>query len=1068
MIELSGPLRADQSPAPGRLHDEFRQTAAINDSEGRTLTWIKKRLAAGVDIDAPDANGVTALMMAARGRAPWRLEALLEAGANPLLRDGEGRTARDIALLVDAPWLAMRLAYAEAEASAPRRGKAKAAIEPQADAIEETAQIAEGGEWSPRGLNAFVSRTLNEADARAVIRARPKNPLPLAELEALGRHWRNDALHAAAGLGNLPWTRALLDAGATADDGMETCAPLNRAVLAGSMSCIKALLAAGADPAARDDLGFNAMLLAAKLGNVAAFDVFRRKFPTRELASEDLVALAGMATENGHSAFARELLAKADPATYRESDSPYGAEALVNAIEADDMSMLKAFLGWGATPHPSYDMAPYQPFVHAARLGRVRMLPPLFARLDELDTLSPPTPLDLALGAARSRGQRKAVEWLLAKGAKESGFYSSLALYPRLYGAGAAKLMLEGGAKKNDKTVPLLVEGNVWQALQWIEGRERRAWPRGRREDPTGERVIPPEGSGERAGSKILAVEAAEREIVELLAATSPAGWTRAAARVAAKLFGIRAGVLKGDPELVFVAAERDSAALLAHLGAGDLAMPDGSHPLAAIDEAGCSLLHRAALSGADRAACALLDAMAALPREPRRAVTAAFRFRDYAHRLPMHWAALSGCGEAMARLLAQRPADAFAKDAAGKDPWTLSVEAPADAGAAAVAALVHATDQSGGVVPEGLLTLCIGRLGAQQKFDDDIHDERIAHVVNEAAYARLAALLRMNGASQEPAKTRGRRAKELVAAAKAYAASCGWKSEGHRIVDLLARRLRNGEAAGAGADAENLDLALWTCAGDEDNPAEIERLLGQGAVLMEHRERTPLQRAIWRGQAGNIKFLFGLEKLKGKRRDEFLFASVEQAMRAEEPASVGALLELGASPDAIATKADNKSLLSVAVAEKQPDMARALLAGGADVNGVAGEKLAPLVHAILGAHLELVDILVEAGADMAAPFSDAPTGLFVAVHSVRLDPARDEQAAQVVARLLQGGADDSIRNANGITALEWAQSDLDASSITSQVLKAKSEERQMAEVVGLTAEPAPAPVATRSRARAL
>lgn len=58
-------------------------------------TVVEELLAAGAEIDQQAANGVTALMLAASQGTPAQVVYLLNAGANPTLRDAEGRSAAD-------------------------------------------------------------------------------------------------------------------------------------------------------------------------------------------------------------------------------------------------------------------------------------------------------------------------------------------------------------------------------------------------------------------------------------------------------------------------------------------------------------------------------------------------------------------------------------------------------------------------------------------------------------------------------------------------------------------------------------------------------------------------------------------------------------------------------------------------------------------------------------------------------------------------------------------------------------------------------------------------------------
>jgi len=104
--------------------------------------------------------------------------------------------------------------------------------------------------------------------------------------------------------------RALLDAGAdvhaTARNTMKV-QPLHAAVAARSQEIVQLLLDRGADPNARQQLGYTALMGAAGAGRDDMVTLLLARGADPALASEDGKTASSMALEHGHSAIAERL-----------------------------------------------------------------------------------------------------------------------------------------------------------------------------------------------------------------------------------------------------------------------------------------------------------------------------------------------------------------------------------------------------------------------------------------------------------------------------------------------------------------------------------------------------------------------------------------------------------------------------------------------------------------------------------------------------------------------------------------------------------------------------------------
>ena len=99
-----------------------------------------------------------------------------------------------------------------------------------------------------------------------------------------------------------------------------------------------------------------------------------------------------------------------------------------------------------------------------------------------------------------------------------------------------------------------------------------------------------------------------------------------------------------------------------------------------------------------------------------------------------------------------------------------------------------------------------------------------------------------------------------------------------------------------------------------------------------------------------------------------------------------------------------------MAALKGQLEMAQLLVASGAEINH---SGWTPLAYAAFGGHAQVVEFLIDKGADVDARAPNHATALMMAAKSGH---------AEVVKLLLEADADTDIKTADGITALKWAK----------------------------------------------
>lgn len=316
-------------------------TALLETARGGHAAVLARLAQARPDVLAADARGRNALVLAAEaGVSPEFLRHLIALGVNPEQRDQDGRRALEYALgsgrwpLVAVLDPAYPLPASVAEGlseghfeKTPRELLREALLADRRESAEAMLRLGAGPD--ARGLASLLLEFAGEGDGVALewlLRHGASADLLIDGEDSVLFHLLGRGGHAAAALHRLlergqpvggrgglaRWLQACMDAehtsrghehlalmllerGADAFGGAPSDPPLGLAIRLGWLRLAEALLAAGADPNARDGRGHTALHCAATLGRESALRVLIRHGASPALAAPDGQTPLGLA-----------------------------------------------------------------------------------------------------------------------------------------------------------------------------------------------------------------------------------------------------------------------------------------------------------------------------------------------------------------------------------------------------------------------------------------------------------------------------------------------------------------------------------------------------------------------------------------------------------------------------------------------------------------------------------------------------------------------------------------------------------------------------------------------------
>lgn len=157
--------------------------------------------------------------------------------------------------------------------------------------------------------------------------------------------------------------------------------------------------------------------------------------------------------------------------------------------------------------------------------------------------------------------------------------------------------------------------------------------------------------------------------------------------------------------------------------------------------------------------------------------------------------------------------------------------------------------------------------------------------------------------------------------------------------------------------------------------------------------------------------------------RDDLGNAPLHLALRNNETEVFNALLEKNADVNVPGKgeRATNQTVLYVAVFRNDEELIKKLLDKGADPNIADSDGAVPLSEAVLGGSVnpETVKMLLDKGANPNTQEKNKATPLIYIAANAQTSA---ENRRQIIKMLSEKGADKSIRDESGKTALDWAK----------------------------------------------
>ena len=255
-----------------------------------------------------------------------------------------------------------------------------------------------------------------------------------------------------------------------------------------------------------------------------------------------------------------------------------------------------------------------------------------------------------------------------------------------------------------------------------------------------------------------------------------------------------------------------------------------------------------------------------------------------------------------------------------------------------------------------------------------------------------------------------------LVSVAVVSGTARGAAGQDQRLVDAVAAQDAEAVeallAGGADVNARRADGATaLTWAAHWDDLALAARLLeaGADADAADDHGVTPLERAAENANLAMVELLLDGGADPGAARTSGL-TPLMTAARTGDAAIVEALLDRGADVNAVTAETRSTALMW-ALAAPHPEVARLLLARGADPTRETAAGFTTLMFAARNGDVAMGRALVEAGVDVNAPGSDGTHALPFAIIAGQAGFARF---------LLDEGADPN-RRAGGVAALHAA-----------------------------------------------